>query len=138
MFQKHKKNFFSQNGEDGVILEILIRLGLKSKKKCLDKTLQYLKKNYNVIIDNTNAKKNTRKEFLDLASKYNYNKYLINLNIPKDAVKYLNMYRSQTSNVKLIPNVVYNIFYKNYEMPTSDEGHIINYKNYFIDSQYKF
>jgi len=32
VFQKHKKNFFSQNGEDGVILEILIRLGLKSKK----------------------------------------------------------------------------------------------------------
>ena len=33
MFQKYKKNFFSQNGEDGVILEILRRLRLKSKKK---------------------------------------------------------------------------------------------------------
>ena len=111
---------------------------LKSKKKCLDKTIQYFKKNHNVIIDNTNSKKDTRKEFLDLASKYNCNKYLININIPKDVVKYLNMYRTQTSNVKLIPDVVYNIFYKNYEIPTIDEGNIINYKNYFIDSQYKF
>ena len=33
MFQKYKKNFFSQNGEDGVILEILIRLGFKSETK---------------------------------------------------------------------------------------------------------
>ena len=33
MFQSYKKNFFSQNGEDGVILEILKRLKLKSKNK---------------------------------------------------------------------------------------------------------
>ena len=31
MFQKYRKNIFSQNGEDGVILEILKRLKLKSK-----------------------------------------------------------------------------------------------------------
>ena len=33
MFQKYRKNFFSQNGEDGVISEILKRLNLKSKEK---------------------------------------------------------------------------------------------------------
>ncbi len=33
MFQKYRKNFFSQNGEDGVIFEILKRLKLKSKEK---------------------------------------------------------------------------------------------------------
>ena len=31
MFQKYKKNFFSQNGEDGVIQEILKRIHLNSK-----------------------------------------------------------------------------------------------------------
>ena len=31
MFQKFRKNFFSQNGEDGVIFEILKRIKLKSK-----------------------------------------------------------------------------------------------------------
>ena len=31
MFDKYKKNFFSQNGEDGVILELLKRLKLKKK-----------------------------------------------------------------------------------------------------------
>ena len=33
MFQKYKKNFYSQNGEDGVVLEILKRLKLKVKNK---------------------------------------------------------------------------------------------------------
>lgn len=33
MFQKYKKNFYSQNGEDGVILEILKRLKLNVKNK---------------------------------------------------------------------------------------------------------
>ena len=33
MFQKYRKNVFSQNGEDGVLLEILKRLKLKSKNK---------------------------------------------------------------------------------------------------------
>ena len=31
MFNKYKKNFFSQNGEDGVILELFKRLKLKKK-----------------------------------------------------------------------------------------------------------
>ena len=33
MFQEYRKNFFSQNGEDGVIQEILKRLKLNSKEK---------------------------------------------------------------------------------------------------------
>ncbi len=33
MFNKYKKNYFSQNGEDGIILELIRRLKFKSKKK---------------------------------------------------------------------------------------------------------
>ncbi len=33
MFQKYKRNIFSQNGEDGIVLEILKRLKLNSKNK---------------------------------------------------------------------------------------------------------
>lgn len=33
MFQKYKRNIYSQNGEDGIILEILKRLKLNSKNK---------------------------------------------------------------------------------------------------------
>ena len=60
------------------------------------------------------------------------------MNIPKEVLKYLNMYRTQTSNSKLIPDVVYNVFNKYYEKPTEEEGFIINYNNYFIDPKYKF
>jgi len=111
---------------------------LKTKKKCLDKTIKYLENNKNVIIDNTNPTKDNRKEYLDLATKYGYKKYIINMNIPKNVVKYLNMYRTQLSNNKVLPDVVYNVFYKKYEQPTDGEGIIFNYKNYFIDPKYKF
>ena len=33
MFQKYKKNFYSQNGEDGIVLEILKRLKLNLRNK---------------------------------------------------------------------------------------------------------
>ena len=33
MFQKYRKNIFSQNGEDGIVLEILKRLKIKDKNK---------------------------------------------------------------------------------------------------------
>ena len=33
MFEKYKRNIYSQNGEDGVISEILKRLNLNSKNK---------------------------------------------------------------------------------------------------------
>ena len=111
---------------------------LRSKKRCLDKTLKYLNKNKNIIIDNTNPDRTTRKEYLDLANKYDYNKIIINYDIPKDVVKYLNKYRAQTQNKKLIPDIVYNIFYKKFENPTSSEGIVINYRNYVIDKKYKF
>lgn len=111
---------------------------LKTQKKCLDKTVKYLKNNRNVIIDNTNPTKNGRKEYLDLATKYGYKKYIINMNIPRNVVKYLNIYRTQTSNNKVLPDVVYNVFYKKYEQPSDNEGIIYNYKNYFIDPKYKF
>ena len=32
MFLKYKKNFYSQNGEDGIILEVLKRLKIKNKE----------------------------------------------------------------------------------------------------------
>ena len=111
---------------------------LKSKKKCLDKTNKYLKNSNNIIIDNTNPTKETRKEYLDLADKYGYNKYLINFNIPKDVAKYLNKYRTQTEGKKLIPDIVYNIYYKKFEEPSSEEGTIIEYDNYVIDKNLKF
>lgn len=111
---------------------------LRTKNKCLQKTVEYLNNNKNLIIDNTNPTISGRKEYLNLADDYDYNKIIINFNIPRNVVKYLNKYRVQTENSKLIPDIAYNIFYKKFEEPTNEEGHIIEYNNYMIDKKYKF
>ena len=111
---------------------------LKTKNKCLQKTVKYLHNNKNVIIDNTNPTIAIRKEYLNLADDNGYNKIIINFNIPRNIVKYLNKYRVQTEHKKLIPDIAYNIFYKKYEKPSNEEGNIIDYDNYMIDKKYKF
>jgi len=118
--------------------KIINRDKLRTKNKCLEKTVKYLNNNKNLIIDNTNPTIAGRKEYLNLADDYGYNKIIINFNIPRNVVKYLNKYRVQTENKKLIPDIVYNIFYKKFEEPTNEEGHIIEYNNYMIDKKYKF
>lgn len=118
--------------------KIINRDKLRTKNKCLEKTVKYLNNNKNLIIDNTNPTIAGRKEYLNLADDYGYNKIIINFNIPRNVVKYLNKYRVQTENKKLIPDIVYNIFYKKFEEPSNEEGQIIEYNNYMIDKKYKF
>ena len=90
MFQKYKKNFYSQNGEDGVILEILKRLKLKSKNKwCCEfgawdgihgsNTFNLIKnQNYKAVYIEGNYKR--YQELLDTKKKYKriipFNKYV--------------------------------------------------------------
>ncbi len=90
MFQKYKKNFYSQNGEDGVILEILKRLKLKSKNKwCCEfgawdgihgsNTFNLIKnQNYKAVYIEGNYKR--YQDLLDTKKKYKriipFNKYV--------------------------------------------------------------
>ena len=94
---------------------------LKTKKKCLDKTNDCLKKELNCIIDNTNATKDKRKEYIDLAKKYNYNVYCINMTTSYELSQHNNIYRYLTTDNDLIPTIVYNKFRKDYEEPSCDE-----------------
>jgi len=96
--------------------------------------------NLNIVIDNTNPNIITRKAYLDLADIYNYNKYIIIFNNNKNVNNYYNYYRVEKSkgNKKLIPNVVYNIFYKKYEELTNNEGTIFYYSDYNFNEKYKF
>ena len=111
---------------------------LKTLPKCLNKTIEYAIKNKNIIIDNTNPNLDTRNKYYDIANKYGYNKYIINMNIPKNNVKYMNMYRTQTEDKKYIPDIAYNIYHKKHNPPTSNEGTIFNYNNYYVDPNYRF
>jgi hypothetical protein len=94
VFQKYRKNFFSQNGEDGVIFEILKRLKLKSKEKwCCEfgawdgihgsNTFNLVKNyNYNAVYIEGDKKKfqdltKTRKKFKKIEI---FNKYISHKN----------------------------------------------------------
>jgi bifunctional polynucleotide phosphatase/kinase len=108
---------------------------LKTKKKCLDKTLDCLKKDLNCIIDNTNPTKDKRKEYIDLAKKYNYNVYCINMTTSYELSQHNNIYRYWKYDINPIPTIVYNKFRKEYEEPSSDELYteIINTSCALID-----
>ena len=94
----------------------------------------------NIVIDNTNPNFETRKPYLDLAKKYGYNRYIINFNTNKKINRYYNYYRVQKSKgkINIIPDVSYNIFYKKFETPSSNEGIVINYSKYEFDKKYMF
>ena len=113
---------------------------LKNKERCLKLTEYAMKYGKNIVIDNTNPDYSTRKKYLDLGKKYNYNRYIVNFKSNRFINNYYNRYRVQKSKGKrkLIPEVVYNVYYKKYEEPTNDEGKILNYSNYDFDEKYKF
>lgn len=113
---------------------------LKTKDKCLKSTETAMKYKKNIVIDNTNPNFETRKLYLDLAKKYEYNRYIINFKANRKINRYYNYYRVQKSKgtINIIPDIVYNIYYNKYEEPSSNEGIVINYSNYEFDKKYMF
>jgi len=95
---------------------------LKTKKKCIDFVKNCLINNMNCVIDNTNPTKEKRKEYIDLAQKYDYNIYCINMTTSFELSQHNNIYRSLTLNTDPIPSIVYNKFKKDFENPSVNEG----------------
>lgn len=107
---------------------------------CLKLTEYSMLYKKNIVIDNRNPDFKTRKNYLDLADKYDYNKYIINFNISQDINNYFNCYRVQKSKGKInfVTKNDFNNFYNNYDKPTEDEATIYNYSNYKFSKKYKF
>ena len=91
---------------------------LKTKSKCKKVCIEYMQKNKNIIIDATNKDIAIRKEWIDIALKHDYYITSIIVDTSKDVSKHNNHYRHYNFNIKLVPNVVYNL---NYEEPTTSE-----------------
>ena len=119
-----------------MIYNIISRDVEGTMKKCLNKMEKSLESGHNVIIDNTNPTKESRKPYIELAKKYGYNVRIIN--IGKNGEDYNmalhnNYYRHIKFNKPLIPNVALYKFLKDYQQPDMDEGvdDIIN-TNYML------
>ena len=95
---------------------------LKTSKKCLDMCKNYMILENNIVIDNTNPTSETRKLYIDLAKKYNYNIRCFKMKTTEEHSRHNNIYRSLYENKKKIPDVVYRIYNKKYIVPQLSEG----------------
>ena len=143
------KSYISQYIQDkgfinNIYYKIINRDKLKTINKCIKETLIGLKYRMNIIIDNTNPNKASRKIFIDIGKKYNYNIILIEFDTPIELCKHNNYYRAYKYNQQIVPDIVYNIFKSKYEKPNINENitkiikinklniYDINYYRYFF------
>lgn len=97
---------------------------LKTKKKCLDKAIEYINNESNFVVDNLNCSKSIRNEYIKLANKNNYIIKAIVMTTSYDVAYHNNIYRSIITNglTPPIPAIVYNKFKKEYQVPEKNEG----------------
>lgn len=113
----------------------------KNKNKLLKDFEKYCIQNINVVIDNTNPSIESRKLFIDIGKKYNYNITCLNMKTDELLAKHNNYFRYLYENKTLVPTLVYNIYKKKYKVPNISEGinNIIDiYPEYNNASFYKF
>lgn len=89
---------------------------LGNATKTLSQLKKYLKsKNSRIIIDNTNGKRSVREKLTKAARAAGYGVSMIIFNIERIVSEYLNHYRAHKGIKEIIPNVAYNVYYKNFQ-----------------------
>jgi bifunctional polynucleotide phosphatase/kinase len=116
------KSYISKYIHENFNYEIINQDELKTKAKCIKMATKLLLINKSLIIDSTNPDKKSRKEWIDLAKKYNYNIRLIKITTSLELSKHNNLYRFLKNEQKIIPDIVYRIFTSKYENPDISEG----------------
>lgn len=86
-------------------------------KKSFDIYKELISEGKNVVIDNTNPDKNTRKKWIDLAKDY----HIVYIWVDHPFSEYLNKYRYFTNKESLIPDIAYRVYDKKFQEPTDDE-----------------
>jgi len=128
---------FPASGKSSVA-NILVQLGymrinqdtLKTKKKCLTLTQNYIQEGLSVVIDNLNYEVDVRKEYIDIANKYKYTIKSIVMSTSFELSYHNNMYRYwKNNNHNIVPSIVYNKYKSKYVKPSIKEGfgQIIDY-----------
>lgn len=95
---------------------------LKTKSKCLKITDSLLASGESLIIDRTNPSIDQRKIFIDQAKKYAYQITCIWMTTNYEFSKHNNYYRAYKNNIEPVPEIAYNIYKKNFDEPTMNEG----------------
>lgn len=96
---------------------------LKTKVKCLEAAKNTLSKEKSLVIDNTNPGVFERMEYTTMALDRGYNIRAIVMSTNQDLANHLNNVRHVYSegSIPMIPDIVYNIFKRNYVKPQTSE-----------------
>jgi bifunctional polynucleotide phosphatase/kinase len=94
----------------------------KTKPKLIKELNKNILNKKSVVIEGLLPSKIHRKLYIDIAKEHKYNVYLYHLNHDIDTCKHMNIYRSLTLTSSLIPDIVYNIYNKNYDTPLISEN----------------
>ena len=124
-YQGSGKTYYTKNYILSHKYKYINRDTIGTKRKCLKLCEESLKNNTSVVIDNTNPSVKARKEYLDIAKKYNIRVRCIHFDTPIEVSMHNNIYRHVTSNFpvsKIIPKVAYSVYKKYFENPSKDEG----------------
>jgi bifunctional polynucleotide phosphatase/kinase len=95
---------------------------LKYKRNCIKLMNDTLKSGGKVVIDNTNAERDKRKSYIELAQKYGKKILAVLIDITKEQSMFLVNYRCKIKKNVKIPDVVIHTYFKNYEKPIKGEG----------------
>lgn len=105
-----------------IYYRIINRDTLKTIPKCIKETIEAIRYNMSIIVDNTNPNIESRKIFIDIAKKHNYSVKVIIVNTSYLESLHRNYYRHIKYNALLIPEIAYRIFKSKYQQPLLKEG----------------
>ena len=92
---------------------------LKTSVKIIKAAKPLLQNGLSVVIDATNPSKEKRNEYIDLAKDFKVAIRCIHINTSMEESLFRNNQRSKD---KIVPKIVYNVYRKKFEQPTSEEG----------------
>ena len=97
---------------------------IKNKKKLQSLFQSAIQKGSNIIVDNTNPEKETRKYYIEIARAKGYKIYCYFFDFPKILSFHLNQMRTQMSHnkIKPVPDIPIHTYYKKLQKPTTSEG----------------
>jgi len=94
---------------------------LKTKSKCVAAVKEALKEGKSVVVDNTHPSIGARSEFVKLAGTVPVRCFYFS--IPSDLSQHLNKFREAIGDRhKRVPTIAFNMYKKNFALPTSAEG----------------